>query len=276
MKIHHLNCGTMRGLGLKPLNGSGGIIRPGLAVLHCLLIETDDGLVLVDSGWGLDAYRNPTGFERVFRWIVRSVDDVGETALRQVEALGYRSEDVTDIVVTHLHLDHAGGLRDFPGARVHVYAEEHRIATRDRTGFEGAHLPAHWAHGPDWVLHDLAGDDWFGYACTPPFTLNGVEFRLVPTPGHTRGHCMVAIRTESGWLIHAGDAYFYTGQVDPEGPHLPPGGEIARRLFSVSGIVRPMYEYAPGLVALKRKLGPALEVFCAHDPYEFERCVAYP
>ena len=179
MKIHHLNCGTMRGLGLKPLNDTGGYIRPGLAVLHCLLIEADGALVLVDTGWGLAAYRHPTRFERVFRRIVRSLDDEGETALRQVEGLGCRPQDVTDIVVTHLHLDHAGGLRDFPAARVHVYAEEHRVATRDRTRFEGAHLLAHWAHGPDWALHDLAEDDWFGYACTAPFTLGGAG-RMIP------------------------------------------------------------------------------------------------
>lgn len=260
----------MHGLGLKPLNGTGGYVRPGLAVIHCLLVETDAGLLLVDTGWGLDAYVNPTPFERFFRQIVRAVDDPGESAIRQVERLGYRAADVTDIVMTHLHLDHAGGLRDFPVARVHVYAEEHRVAIRDRTRYESAHLPAHWVHGPDWVLHDISGDDWFGYPSTPPFTIGGVELRLIPMPGHSRGHCMVAIRKDVGWLVHAGDTYFYHGQVDPHGPHLPPGGAIAKRLFSVSGITRAVYRYADGLAALRRDVGESLQIFCTHDPHEFE------
>lgn len=270
MRVHHLNCGSMYGMGLKPLNGTGGYIRPGLAVIHCLLVETNAGLLLVDTGWGLDAYFRPTPFERIFRWIVRSLDDPGESAIRQVERLGYRAADVTDIVVTHLHLDHAGGLRDFPAARVHVYTEEHRIATCDRTFYEGAHRPVHWAHGPDWVLHDHGGDAWFGYASTPPFTIGGLELRLIPTPGHSRGHCLVAIRLKTGWLVHAGDAYFYHGQVDPHHPHLPPGGAVARRLFRVSGIARAMYQYADGLVTLRREVGDSLQIFCTHDPHEYE------
>ncbi|WP_223281445.1 MBL fold metallo-hydrolase [Streptomyces antnestii] len=48
--------------------------------------------------------------------MARPVLDTGETAVRQVAALGYDIEDVRHIVLTHLDLDHAGGLRDFPPA----------------------------------------------------------------------------------------------------------------------------------------------------------------
>ncbi len=66
--------------------------------------------------------------------------------------------------------------------------------------------PAHWAHDPKWVLHDRIDGDWFGFEHI--HIIDGLvpEILLVPLPGHTRGHCGVAIETPSGWLFQCGDA----------------------------------------------------------------------
>src|SRR6202020_2717052 len=96
---------------------------------HCLLIESEDGLVLVDSGLGVEDVNEPRRLGFLFNAMVRPRLDVAETALRQVVDLGYRPSDVRHIVPTHLDLDPAGGLSDFPDAAVHVFAAELRAAS---------------------------------------------------------------------------------------------------------------------------------------------------
>ncbi len=180
MRIHHLNCMTFH-LGFKN-------------VTHCLLLEAADGLVLVDTGLGLGDYAHPTPLVRAFTTAIRVPCDPEETAIRQIERLGLVPEDVRDIVLTHLHIDHAGGLPDFPWARVHVYAAEHEAATHPRRSSfkERFYVTAHWTHGPQWVLHSCAGERWFGCDCVRLIE-KPVEVLLVPLLGHSRGHCGVAV-----------------------------------------------------------------------------------
>jgi len=125
--IHHLNCATLR-----PLGSFGGRVAPPRIVAHCLLVERPDGLTLVDSGLGRDDIARPSRLGRPFVSALRPALVEAETAAAQVVALGHRVEDVTDIVLTHLDLDHAGGIPDFPHARVHVYGGELDAALNPR------------------------------------------------------------------------------------------------------------------------------------------------
>ncbi len=59
MRIHHLNTGTMCPIGRRLVNGTGSIFQRARMVCHCLLVETKDGLALVDTGIGLDDIANP-------------------------------------------------------------------------------------------------------------------------------------------------------------------------------------------------------------------------
>ncbi|MGW0950342.1 MBL fold metallo-hydrolase, partial [Streptomyces sp. NPDC002623] len=77
MKVRHLNCGTMHPPGAR-------------LVCHVLLIETANGLVLVDSGYGLDDIADPKRRVGPARRFIRPVFDPEETAARQVEKLGFR------------------------------------------------------------------------------------------------------------------------------------------------------------------------------------------
>src|SRR5688500_9752598 len=124
-KVHHLNCGTMCPRGSKFVTGRGGWLEDGTMVCHCLLIESGEGLILVDTGVGTVDVENPKGITPVRRGIVRPRLAREETAVAQVEALGFSPGDVRQIVVTHLDFDHASGLPDFPEAEVHVFAAEH-------------------------------------------------------------------------------------------------------------------------------------------------------
>jgi glyoxylase-like metal-dependent hydrolase (beta-lactamase superfamily II) len=268
MDVHHLNCGTMNAFGFPSDDGTGGVFKRGHGVIHCLLIDTGAGLVLVDTGWGRRDCTNSSRQVRQFMGLVGCPGDLNETAVSQIEALGYDPADVKHLFLTHLHLDHAGGLADFPAAKVHVLAVELEAALHPRRlGERWAYRPEHLEHGPAWQPHHLQGDWWFGMACTPSVRVGDVVFIMVPLPGHTRGHCGVALRTGDGWLLHCGDAYGYYRQADPVQPYVHPCGRL-REMAVTMGFKMPRRHW----IRIRRLLqehGDQVQVCCAHDAHEF-------
>jgi glyoxylase-like metal-dependent hydrolase (beta-lactamase superfamily II) len=273
MRVHHLNCGTMCPRGARLLHGCGGLLEPARLVCHCLLVESDDGLILVDTGVGLDDVAQPRArLGSGFVALTRPRCDPEETAARQVQRLGFRIADVRHIVVTHLDLDHAGGLPDFPAARVHVFAREHAAAMHPRPLERARYRRVHWAHEPQWEIHALAGERWFGFGAVRALEGAGPDVLLVPLHGHTRGHCGVAVRTSEGWLLHAGDAYFDHGEMDPDRPRCTPGLDFFQRVVEVDRDARLHNQQR--LRELVRDHGGEIRVMCAHSPEEFERALA--
>jgi glyoxylase-like metal-dependent hydrolase (beta-lactamase superfamily II) len=260
-RIHHLNCLT-----LHPRVSFGGRLAPTRWVAHCLLVERSDGLALVDSGLGTGDLAKPSRLGRGFALSMRPELDLAATALRQVEALGFTREDVRDIVLTHLDVDHAGGIGDFPNARIHVDATEHLAAEKPRTLMEKQrYVQAQWSHHPDWALHGSGGDDWFGFE-----GVRGLDedVLLVPLRGHTRGHSGVAVRRpEGGWLLHGGDSYFYKGEVETP-PTYTKGQTAFQKLMAVDEKSRRANQQR----LRELRMGhPDVTIFSAHDAIEFDR-----
>ncbi|WP_242514602.1 MBL fold metallo-hydrolase [Streptomyces albidoflavus] len=278
MRVHHLNCGSLRKI--PPLGGerSGGAEAGALpAVCHCLLIETDtDGLVLVDSGLGTADRHDPEG-RLGAEWVAyaQPARDPEESALRQIVRLGLDPRDVRHLVLTHLHRDHTGGLPDFPGARVHVHPAEYRAVT-DPADPHHRHsldrfLPAHRAHGPLLTPAVVDGSaEWFGFPGVARVAGLAGEVLLVPLPGHSAGHAGVAVRDGAGrWLLHAGDAYLYHGEIERTPPSAHPAfAPVQQGAQTDAGAVRATRER---LRALRRDHGDRVTVFSAHDPWEWAR-----
>ncbi|MBF8189740.1 MBL fold metallo-hydrolase [Nonomuraea sp. K274] len=273
MRIRHLNCGTMRPFGGRLVSGTGSPLTSARNVCHCLLVETGEGLVLVDTGFGLGDVRNPERVSPMFRRLSRPVLAAEETAAHQVVRLGYELGDVRHIVLTHLDVDHAGGLGDFPHAKVHVYAAELEAAQRPLSALERfRYHAAHWAHGPDWVPHTTTGDDWFGFSAVRDLPGLPSSILLVPLAGHTRGHAGVAVdigHTDGGskrWLLHAGDAYFSHAQMERD-PSCPPATKAFQSFMQA--------DRSACIHNLRRlnelTLTGDVDVFCAHDEVELDR-----
>lgn len=279
MRIHHLNCGTDCPVGGALFDGRS--LGPfGQLVCHCLLIETDaHGLVLIDTGFGLNDVAHPheppePRISTAWRAMLNIQLRERETARRQVEALGLDPADVRHIVLTHLDFDHAGGLQDFPGATIHVMAREYADAIGPRDGIvaEARWRPAQYANLTRWRRYAARGDAWFGFEAVRDLDGLPPEILMVPLPGHTWGHAGVAIRGEHGWLLHAGDAYFYRGEMRGARRRCTPGLRGYQRLMQVDADARLSNQAR--LRALSIARAGEVTITCAHDPVEYERCRA--
>lgn len=250
MKVHHLNCGTMDSPGAP-------------TVCHVLLVETDNGLVLVDSGYGLadcaDHRRiGPT------RHVLRPRFDPEETAARHVERLGFRRGDVQHIVVTHFDFDHIGGIADFPDADVHVTSAELDGAMRSPTRKERFRFrPVQWSHGPRLVEHDPDGERWRGFAAARELDAIAPGLVLISLPGHTRGHACVAVDAGERWVLHCGDSFYYRGTVDRTTP-VPAVVRFTEPIMALDR--KKVRENHSRLAELYARREPDLFIVSAHDP----------
>ncbi|MDP3891206.1 MBL fold metallo-hydrolase [Nocardioides sp.] len=262
--IAHLNCATMR-----PVGSFGGRGLPSDMVAHCLLVERPEGLLLVDTGFGTADLADPRRLGRPFVTMVRPSFDPAETARAQVEARGFTCDDVTDIALTHLDLDHAGGLSDFPRARVHVFADELDAARNPKLNERARYVAGQWAHHPTWVEHRPSGEEWFGFTAVQAL---GDDVVLVPLTGHTRGHCGVAVRRPGGgWLLHAGDSYFYAGETLTP-PTYQRGLTVFQTLMAANNGQRRANQER--LRTLRADHGDEVLVFSAHDRSEYAALAA--
>lgn len=253
IRVHHLNCGTM----------TRGVVD------HCLLIETESsGLVLVDTGFGMAAIADPEtlGWSR---HLIRPALNADEPAIRQIRRLGLDPADVGHILLTHLDYDHTSGLSDFPRAVVHLDSIEFRAVSApsrfERTRYRPVHM---WAHGVRWSPVERGGETWLGFDDVRQ--INGLpqDILIVPLPGHSRGHAGYAINTETGWILHAGDAFTFSsalssgiGGFASQAMHL-----MYAHPSAPSAMLRNMQRLAR--LSAER---PDIEIVSSHDPRGFIR-----
>ncbi len=254
-------------LGGSLTGGPGHFWNRGLMVCHCLLVETDQGLVLVDTGMSEADLGSPSRLPKSFRFLTGPVA-TSETALSHVQRLGFSASDVRHVFPTHLDLDHAGGMVDFPQATVHIYDREFKAAMSPMKKDRARYLAAQWAHEPTWKLHpDPDGETWFGFEAVKPIAELADDLALVPLTGHSAGHCGIAIRGSDTWFLHAGDAFFHRNELDPNAT-TPVGTSIFE--FAVENDRGMRLHNLRRLQDLHAAHSEEVRVLCSHDPEMLE------
>ncbi|MFD4369245.1 MBL fold metallo-hydrolase [Rhodococcus sp. NPDC058521] len=261
MKVHHLNCGTFD----SPLAGT--------IVCHALACETDNGIVLVDTGFGLADLADRSRRLGPLPRLMGAKFFESETAVRRLEGLGFATSDVTHIVATHLDFDHIGGAGDFPNATIHTTAVEDaaaraRASASDKVRYRPAQQP------PDSEMRTYSGpgEPLLGFPDAHRLDTIGDGFFLLPLPGHTKGHAAVAVDTGNGWLVHAGDAFYHHSVVAPPGVDSPGfQGRFMRVVEKVLADDRSrISENHRRLRELNTQQSSHVTVFCAHDRKQLE------
>lgn len=173
--------------------------------LNVVVVRTGGRTILVDAGLGVEFPDFPRAGQTVHR----------------LEAAGIDPSAVTDVVLTHLHMDHIGGLltdglkaRLRPDLRVHVASREAEFW--EKPDFTHTVMPQPI---PD-VLRRTATQFLSDYrGQLHPFE---TEYEVAPgvlisrTGGHTPGHSIVRLESRSERLTFAGDAVFAPGFDNPE------------------------------------------------------------
>jgi glyoxylase-like metal-dependent hydrolase (beta-lactamase superfamily II) len=112
------------------------------------------------------------------------------------------------------------------------------------------------------IPKDFQGDHWMGFAGVRPF---GPDLAIIPLAGHTRGHTVVAVRDDEGWMLHCGDAYYHRSQLD--GGKIPWALKIFQRLNDEDAALAA--KNRARLADFRRTKGGDVRVFSAHDPTEY-------
>lgn len=267
MRVHHLDCISECPWGGRIMDGSPG---PARLTCHCVLLETERGLVLLDTGFGLNDVRSPEKrLSPFFLKMNRPQFVESATAVRQIERLGFRAEDVRHIVLTHLDFDHAGGLDDFPEATVHLLAHERDVAFAQRTRMDRMRFrPQQWSSAGRWLTYPVrTGEPWFGFRAVRELEGVGPDVLLIPLIGHTLGHCGIAYYDDQRWNLLAGDAYFYYGEMEPK-YRCTPGLRAYQALMEQDRKQRLRNQRR--LRRLVKEHGSEVRVFSSHDLMEFE------
>ncbi|MGI8513028.1 MAG: N-acyl homoserine lactonase family protein [Solirubrobacteraceae bacterium] len=187
--------------------------------ITCFAIEHPEGAIVVDTGES--SHANDPGYQPRWHPFVRTSERRWVTPEQEVgpqlRGLGIEPGDVRTLVMTHMHGDHAGGLAHFPNTEIVMSAQEASMA-RSRTGPVNGYLNGHY---PAW-LHprtiEWESDPWEVFDASVPLARDGAV-RLVPTPGHTKGHLSVVVEQSDHLVLLTGDAAYseaalFAGVVD--------------------------------------------------------------
>ncbi|HBN07327.1 MAG TPA: hypothetical protein DD435_01335 [Cyanobacteria bacterium UBA8530] len=179
------------------IDGGGGkkIDLPNLA----FLIDHPKGLTLIDAGYGSRFGEIKKSFPSSLFYSFIRVDTGRECLRGNLKKMGIAPESIKHLILTHLHLDHAGGAIDFPNAEVIVGKTEWE---------ENNHLPGFIRESIAKRLKivDLAkGKKYFSFDKSVDL-FGDDSLVMVSTPGHTPGHSSLFLKFDSGKrFLLAGD-----------------------------------------------------------------------
>jgi glyoxylase-like metal-dependent hydrolase (beta-lactamase superfamily II) len=168
-------------------------------------IEHQDGVIVVDTGANAGLVNLPR-WHPYFRFAVRFDVDREQEIGPRLKAIGIAPRDVKRIVLTHMHIDHDGGLADFPGAEVLASPGELAAASGIAGRIRG-YLPQRWPSGFDPKPLEFADEKFGPFARSRRLTEDGAIV-AIPTPGHTAHHLSIIVDDGDRAYLLAGDASY--------------------------------------------------------------------
>ena len=211
---------ALRGLGI-------GVRRSEwlpIPIVAFLLEHPGAGPVLIDTGLHPSVAVKPAAsLGRLGTLAFRDIQmDPGQALPAQLRERGIEPSSVRNVVMTHMHIDHASGISEFPDATFVLSRAEWDAATSQ--GQTHGYVTRQFDHAFDYRLLDFEESGERGPSSFSGFARSFDLFgdgsvRAVYTPGHTLGHMSVVVRTAGGEVLVAGDAIYLRGNLDDT--HLP-------------------------------------------------------
>ena len=197
------------------------------------LLRRGDEVILVDTGYDTD--------EAKARGRPIRMDPVSALA-----PFGGAPADVSHVIVTHLHYDHAGGLHLFPNATLHMQVAEMAYATGPCMCHDTLRMPFTAGHVCEAVKRLYSGKVVFYDGDAQ--VADGVTVHCIG--GHSRGLQCVRVRTQVGWLVLASDAAHFYENVFARKPFpivvdvqaMLDGFDTLERLASAPGLIIPGHD----------------------------------
>jgi glyoxylase-like metal-dependent hydrolase (beta-lactamase superfamily II) len=226
------------------------------------------GTILWDTGYAPRIMTATARFPFMLQRLATPFDfgDAG-SAVQLLEANGIAADEVRTVILSHFHVDHVAGLRDFPQARIVVSGAGIRDATSRRgvnavaRGFNPLLLPRD-LHRRAIRVERLVGPPIAGLG--PTYDLFGDEsIRLVELPGHARGQFGAMLATEDGPELLVADACWHSRSIrERRAPH-PITNLFVDRPADVQRTIDDLASFAA--------LHPRVRIVPTHCPETYER-----
>lgn len=244
-----LDGGAMFGVVPKPIwqktNPADSNNRIDMA-MRCLLIEDESRLILVDNGLG---HKYNEKFKGLY-----DVDHEHSSLQKSLDALGFGTDDITDVILTHLHFDHCGGSTTWNQMK-----EKHELV------FENA---IHWVQKKhvEWALKPNAREKASFYAENILPIVESGNLRMLD--GETELFPNIALKVVNGhteaqqlpFIAYKGKQIFFVADLFPTYGHLP--------LPYVMGYdTRPLLTLEEREKILPQLVEEEIVLFYEHDPY---------
>ena len=216
MRIHAIQTGTVK-IKTAQVEGRGHGLRRQLAVYtdrnwtewlptYAWAIEHPEGVIVVDTGQGVHLLETPASYHPFLRWEVVFRIEREEEVGPQLRALGIGPRDVKKVVLTHLHIDHDGGLAHFPYSEIIVASGELGTASGWAGRIRG-YLPNRWPSWFDPAPLNLMAEPYGSFTRSRRLTHSG-DVVAVATPGHTADHVSILVQEDDTTIFLAGDTSY--------------------------------------------------------------------
>lgn len=187
--------------------------------VNAFLVAHPSGLCLFDTGQA--AHAAEPGY--LPRWhpylrLARFELAQGDEIAAQLRARGVESTSVRWVVLSHMHTDHVGGVKDFPGAEIVVSTKDWERA-QGLAGRLRGYVPQHWPRGVKPRLVDLSGPPLGPFGASLDLAGDGALL-LVSTPGHTSGHLSLIARDDSSGFFLGGDIAHTSAELVEKEPEI--------------------------------------------------------